>query len=316
MSAVIDQSDSEAMATADLRFQRYVAIMGAAPQEEEDVTVKQLSALNRRVTVPQQPPYVDMAVWLPFGRRALRASKFRAWIPADDGSYIARELPGPASYAQWLASWRVFQTAANILPLASREAHREAHEALPHGVAPHRAGGREGKGRETSEDPFEAGFRCGGWQTPTSGTARNPVGGVLSHLSGGQLIKFVGRQTLGWQAALRGILRPQRRRSRRTTSPAASRPSSPSWMSHAGAPIKRLRAQSARATRAMASLRSPATSRPPTRRVLNFAFLSGQVKARVDRESRSALQGQPDLPHQATGFECGLPPKGPSLLPH
>ncbi|CAE7832753.1 RE2 [Symbiodinium sp. CCMP2592] len=127
MSSVIDQSDDsefvpESLAKADSWYQRYLRIMGGAPQEEEDCTVEQLSALNKRVHTLDLPPYVDLGVWQPYGRRALRASKFRAWFPDGAGGYMARELPGPASWSQWLAAWRVFQTAAimlDILPLAS-----------------------------------------------------------------------------------------------------------------------------------------------------------------------------------------------------
>ena len=116
--AVIDQSDD---------------IMGGTPQEEEDCTIEQLSALNKRVHTLDLPPYVDMGVWQPYGRRALRASKFRAWFPDGSRGYIARELPGPSTWTQWLAVWRVFQTAArmlDILPLASLQLYERHTERL------------------------------------------------------------------------------------------------------------------------------------------------------------------------------------------
>ncbi|CAE7562467.1 unnamed protein product [Symbiodinium natans] len=138
MSQVLDQTDDseflvEPLARVDLWFQRYVTIMGAAPQEEEDVTAEQLSALHKRTALLQQPPYVDMAVWSPFGRRALRTSKFRAWLPQGDGTYLAKELPGPANYQQWLAAWRVFQTACimlDLLPLATLQLYERHVEKL------------------------------------------------------------------------------------------------------------------------------------------------------------------------------------------
>ena len=94
MSSVIDQSDDsefipESLAKADLWYQRYQNTMGGAPQEEEDCTVEQLSALNKRVHTLDLPPYVDLGVWQPYGRRALGASKFRAWFP--DGSRRCRD---------------------------------------------------------------------------------------------------------------------------------------------------------------------------------------------------------------------------------
>ena len=138
MSSVIDQGDDsefvpESLAVADRWVQRYISIMGAPPIEEEDATVEQLSALNKRVSVLDLPPFVDLGVWLPFGRRALRVAKFRAWIPDGAGAYIAKELPGPSNWTQWLAAWRVFQTAAimlDILPLASLQLYERHIEKL------------------------------------------------------------------------------------------------------------------------------------------------------------------------------------------
>ena len=108
-------------------------MMGGAPQEDEDCTVEQLSALNKRVVALDLPPYVDLAVWQPYGRRALKTTKFRAWIPDRHGAYMAKELPGPANYGQWLSSWRVFQTAAimlDILPLATLQLYERHVEKL------------------------------------------------------------------------------------------------------------------------------------------------------------------------------------------
>ena len=146
MSSIIDQSDDsefvpESLAKADGWYQRYLKIMGGPPQEEEDCTVEQLSALNKRVHTLDLPPYVDLGVWQPYGRRALRASKFRAWFPDGAGGYIAKELPGPSSWSQWLAAWRVFQTAAIMLDITAgssttiRKTCRTPGEALPDGLA-------------------------------------------------------------------------------------------------------------------------------------------------------------------------------------
>ena len=138
MSSVIDQSDDsefipESLAKADLWYQRYLNTMGGAPQEEEDCTVEQLSALNKRVHTLDLPPYVDLGVWQPYGRRALGASKFRAWFPDGSSGYIGKELPGPSAWGQRLAAWRVFQTAAimlDILPLASLQLYERHVERL------------------------------------------------------------------------------------------------------------------------------------------------------------------------------------------
>ena len=135
MSATIDQSDDSEFAGhgGPVVPALYIAIMGGAPQEDEDCTVEQLSALNKRVASLDLPPYVDLAVWQPYGRRALKATKFRAWFPDGAGAYIAKELPGPSNYSQWLAAWRVFQTAAimlDILPLATLQLYEQHIERL------------------------------------------------------------------------------------------------------------------------------------------------------------------------------------------
>ena len=138
MSSVIDQSDDsefvpDSLATADRWYQKYTMVMGGAPQEEEDCTVEQLSALNKRVNAMDLPPYVDLGVWQPFGRRALRQTKFRAWIPDGAGGYMAKELPGPTSWTQWLAAWRAFQTASimlDILPLSTLQLYERHMEKL------------------------------------------------------------------------------------------------------------------------------------------------------------------------------------------
>ena len=54
-------------------------------------------------------------------------------IPDGSGAYIAKELPGPSNWTQWLAAWRVFQAAAimlDILPLASLQLYERHFERL------------------------------------------------------------------------------------------------------------------------------------------------------------------------------------------
>ena len=75
----------------------------------------------------KRTPYVDMAVWGPFGRKALKHNKFRTWIPDGAGGYESRELPGQENHTAWLVSWRVFVSAALMLGLAA-SASLEAYE--------------------------------------------------------------------------------------------------------------------------------------------------------------------------------------------
>lgn len=74
--------------------QRYIAVMGAPSQDEEEATDVQ-SALRHRVYDLKQTPYVDFGVWLPFGRRVQKNQKFRAFMLVGDGPFVMKELPGP-----------------------------------------------------------------------------------------------------------------------------------------------------------------------------------------------------------------------------
>ena len=107
--------------------------MGAYPEEEEEPSDGQLSALNRRTIVLGQAPYVDFSVWTPYARRALRTQKFRTYVPLGDGSFLMKELPGPQNLQQWMACWRVFKVAAlalGILSMASLQLYEKLMEKL------------------------------------------------------------------------------------------------------------------------------------------------------------------------------------------
>eukprot|EP00913_Durusdinium_trenchii_P006511 g6118.t1 len=138
MSNIVDQTDDSETKLPDAVMlnewaQRYISVMGAPPQEEEEPTDAQLAALHHRVNVQNQPPYVDFSVWLPFGRRVLKNQKFRAFMPVGDGSFVMKELPGPQNLQQWLVSWRVFKAACislNLVTLAALLLYEKVIEKL------------------------------------------------------------------------------------------------------------------------------------------------------------------------------------------
>ena len=124
MNALIDQQDESELVpashnTVNKWTQAYVALMGALPDRSEEPTTSQLSALAKRVVDLDGPPYVDMAVWVPFERRLAKVQKCRTYHPLGDGSYLVKDLPGPSSHQAWLASWRVFKCAALMLEVIS-----------------------------------------------------------------------------------------------------------------------------------------------------------------------------------------------------
>ena len=135
MSTLIDQQDESELVPASNSnlnkwTQVYVTLMGSLPDRAEEPTSSQLSALAKRVLELDHPPYVDMAVWVPFERRLSKVQKCRTYHPLGDGSYLVKDLPGPSSHQGWLASWRVFKCAAlmlEIILISSTSSLREAH---------------------------------------------------------------------------------------------------------------------------------------------------------------------------------------------
>ena len=105
----------------ELWRQNFITLKGAPPDEEESATDEQLTALNHRV-LSGLAPYADFGVFGPFGRKLMRASKFRAWFPGPDGEYYAKERPGPSCWAQWDLCWGVLTTALLSLQVVSAAA--------------------------------------------------------------------------------------------------------------------------------------------------------------------------------------------------
>ena len=138
MSAIIDQcDDSELLPPDETKLNQwihaYISVMGAAPEESEEPTGAQLAALHKRVLVNMSAPYTDFAIWTPFGRRMSKIHKARVYTPLGDGSYLYKDLPGPASFQAWTSSWKVFKTAClmlNIVNLAALEAYYRTIERM------------------------------------------------------------------------------------------------------------------------------------------------------------------------------------------
>ena len=87
------------------------------PEEEEEPSVDQLTALNTRVVAMGDTPYADFALFTPYGRRVQRAHKFMAFMFQPDGSWINKEVPGPNNFEAWDFCWSVFRVAAVMLDI-------------------------------------------------------------------------------------------------------------------------------------------------------------------------------------------------------
>eukprot|EP00435_Cladocopium_sp_Y103_P001861 s2500_g1.t1 len=121
-SAVLDQGDETEFAVASESqkqawLQVYANLTGDVPMEQEDPSVEQISALQKRLSMGQTP-YADFGVFQPFGRRSHRTQIFRCYYSTPAG-YYTKELPGPANYEQWKASFRVYRTALLMLEVIS-----------------------------------------------------------------------------------------------------------------------------------------------------------------------------------------------------
>ena len=103
MSVVLDQHDDgdfnvQTEVTRAGWYQTFLSVIGGWPQEEEDPSVEQISALQRRIQVQDTAPFVDFAVWVPYGQRPMKATRFRSYVLTSSG-YVTKELPGPRSMA-------------------------------------------------------------------------------------------------------------------------------------------------------------------------------------------------------------------------
>ena len=122
-SQVLEQGDEteflcEPEAAKAAYYSKFVAVMGNLPEEAEDPSIEQLSALARRVTL-KQGIYVDFAVWVPYSRKHMRAAKYQSFLLQDDGSFLSKMMAGPSCFRHWQASFRVLRSALVMLGLVN-----------------------------------------------------------------------------------------------------------------------------------------------------------------------------------------------------
>ena len=129
-SQVIDQSDDSEITVAGDKlvqawYDTWQAFAQGPPEAEEEPTVEQLSALWTRVTLLFKSPWVDFSVFTPFSKRLVKANKFRAFLFQPNGTFLAKEIPGPESFESWVHCWKVFRVACIMLGIVAESAlHR------------------------------------------------------------------------------------------------------------------------------------------------------------------------------------------------
>jgi hypothetical protein len=84
---------------------------------EDSPSAEQLSVLAV-ILAEQCAPYVDFAIFGPFGGRVRKAMSHKGLVFGANGTLVMEEFRGPPSIVEWMACWRVFQTAMIMLKAA------------------------------------------------------------------------------------------------------------------------------------------------------------------------------------------------------
>ena len=124
-TAVLDQGDDSEVFSLEITEVRQLAHRykqfncGIGARLEEEATADQLAALRARV-LQDLVPFADFGVFRPYAERLQRTMRFQAKVfnPAD-GTWMSKELAGPANYEEWRRSWRVYRYALLVLGIAT-----------------------------------------------------------------------------------------------------------------------------------------------------------------------------------------------------
>jgi hypothetical protein len=93
-----------------LRFRQWHRdITGGEPPNGKQPSSLQLGALHYRISRGGHP-YVDFAVFTPFGNRQMKHHKFDSQVWIENRIQQAK-IQGPSDYTSWKASWDVFRAA-------------------------------------------------------------------------------------------------------------------------------------------------------------------------------------------------------------
>ena len=119
LCTVVDQANDTEVAKlpkqiVDACYDKYKSIYGDVPCPEEDVTADQLAALHD-LFKSDGIPYVDLAIWGPFGRRLQKKLQLCGMVMQADGSFQNVRLYGPPCIEEWVRGFNVFKTGAIML---------------------------------------------------------------------------------------------------------------------------------------------------------------------------------------------------------
>ena len=97
-------------------FKRYEVFYGKdkRPAPHEEPTENQLSVLKHMLD-QDMCPYVDFAVWVPFGDRSVKKQKCMGMVITADGKFSNVELAGPANFEIWQSRFLILENALLML---------------------------------------------------------------------------------------------------------------------------------------------------------------------------------------------------------
>ena len=97
-------------------YQVYFKLLGGPPDEDEECSIDQLTALEHLI-LSGYPPYVDFALWIANYDRKKKEFTFAGMVTTPSGALRRGEFLGPPTIHDWVACWRVFRTACIMLRL-------------------------------------------------------------------------------------------------------------------------------------------------------------------------------------------------------
>jgi hypothetical protein len=110
-------------------YAHFEALTGGQPATSEELTIDQLTSLHALLQ-GSGPPYVDFAVWGPFGHRISKKMKMVGLVMGPKGELHQTECFGPSTFSDWEQSFRVFRTGCMMLEAISSSALDQYHDLI------------------------------------------------------------------------------------------------------------------------------------------------------------------------------------------
>ena len=126
LSSLVDSSAEAELITlegSEIRrmFSEYKKARGDYPHKDMEPSEEQLSAVAQLLKTGQAP-YVDFALFGPYGKRALKKLTLVSFsYQVETGTWKRVELPGPPDFNSWWKAWLVLKTTLLLLQCVDSE---------------------------------------------------------------------------------------------------------------------------------------------------------------------------------------------------